>query len=311
MVYVFLVAGFILLIKGADFFVEGSSSIAKMLRVPSLIIGMTIVAMGTSLPECSVSINASIAGSNGLAISNAIGSNIFNLMMVCGVCALFNPLVVDMGTLKKEFPFSMAISVVLLVLGMAGMTLGHMDGVILLIIFAIFLYWMVSSAKKARASQTQQNDDEYEIIPVWKCIFYIVGGAVAIIIGGDTVVNSATEIAHIFKLSDNLIGLTIVAMGTSLPELVTSVVAAKKNEADLAFGNVIGSNIFNILFVLGIASAISPIEFAMENIKDVIVLEVMSVLVWIFSRSKHKIERSEGIVMLLMYAVYMVYICKR
>lgn len=205
----------------------------------------------------------------------------------------------------------MAISVVLLVLGMAGMTLGHMDGVILLIIFAIFLYWMVSSAKKARASQTQQNDDEYEIIPVWKCVFYIVGGAVAIIIGGDTVVNSATEIAHIFKLSDNLIGLTIVAMGTSLPELVTSVVAAKKNEADLAFGNVIGSNIFNILFVLGIASAISPIEFAMENIKDVIVLEVMSVLVWIFSRSKHKIERSEGIVMLLMYAVYMVYICKR
>lgn len=311
MVYVLLVAGFILLIKGADFFVEGSSSVAKRLKVPSLIIGMTIVAMGTSLPECSVSINASIAGNNGLAISNAIGSNIFNLMMVCGFCALFSPLAVDTGTLKKEFPFSVAVSVIMIVLGVIGMILGHMDGIILLIIFAAFLYWMISSAKKARASEKQQNEDEYEIIPIWKCIFYIVGGIIAIIIGGNTVVDSATEIAHMFKLSDNLIGLTIVAMGTSLPELVTSVVAAKKNEADLAFGNVIGSNIFNVLFVLGIASAISPIEFAMENFIDGVVLIIMSIIVWIFSRSKHKIERSEGVIMLLIYAAYMVYICKR
>lgn len=311
MVYVFLVAGFILLIKGADFFVEGSSSVAKRLRVPSLIIGMTIVAMGTSLPECSVSINASIAGSNGLAISNAIGSNIFNLMMVCGFCALFSPLPVDVGTLKKEFPFSMAMSIVMLVLGFVGMALGHIDGVILLVIFTAFLYWMVSSAKKARSSGKQQDEDEYEILPVWKCIFYIIGGVAAIIVGGDVVVDSATKIAHTFKLSDTLIGLTIVAIGTSLPELVTSVVAAKKNEADLAFGNVIGSNIFNVLLVLGTAATISPIEFAIENLKDGIVLVVMSVVVWIFSWSKHKIERSEGIVMLLMYAVYMVYICKR
>ncbi len=310
MVYIFLIAGFILLIKGADFFVEGSSSVAKRLRVPSLIIGMTIVAMGTSLPECSVSINASIAGSNGLAISNAIGSNIFNLMMVCGVCALFSPLPVDVGTLKKEFPFSMIVSVILLVLGWIGMVLGHIDGVILTVIFAAFLYWMVNSARKARASSKQQ-EEEYEILPIWKCIFYIVGGMVAIIIGGDVVVDSATEIAHTFNLSDNLIGLTIVAMGTSLPELVTSVVAAKKNEADLAFGNVIGSNIFNILLVLGVAAAISPIEFAMENFIDGVVLVLMSVVVWIFSYSKHKIERGEGIVMVLMYAAYMVYICKR
>lgn len=310
MVYIFLIAGFILLIKGADFFVEGSSSVAKRLRVPSLIIGMTIVAMGTSLPECSVSINASIAGSNGLAISNAIGSNIFNLMMVCGVCALFSPLPVDVGTLKKEFPFSMAVSVIMLVFGVIGMVLGHIDGIILIAIFAVFLYWMVSSAKKARAADKGQ-EEEYEILPVWKCIFYIVGGMVAIIIGGDVVVDSATEIAHTFNLSDNLIGLTIVAMGTSLPELVTSVVAAKKNEADLAFGNVIGSNIFNILLVLGVAAAISPIEFAMENFIDGVVLVLMSVVVWIFSYSKHKIERGEGIAMVLMYAAYMVYICKR
>jgi len=311
MVYVFLAAGFILLVKGADFFVEGSASVAKMLRVPPLIIGMTIVAMGTSLPECSVSINAAIAGSNGLAISNAVGSNIFNLMMVCGVCSLFCPLAVDFGTLKKEFPFSMAVSVLLLILGTAGMDLKRTDGIILLVIFAGFLYWMVSSAKKAREGGELKEEDEYEVLPGWKCLLYIAGGIAAIIIGGNVVVSSATEIAHIFKLSDNLIGLTIVAMGTSLPELVTSVVAARKKEADLAFGNVIGSNIFNILFVLGISSAISPIGFAMENFIDTAILIVMSAVVWIFSRTEYKIKKGEGIIMLLMYAAYMVYICSR
>ena len=212
MVYVFLVVGFILLIKGADFFVEGSSSVAKMLRVPSLIIGMTIVAMGTSFPECSVSINASLAGSNALAISNAVGSNIFNLMVVCGVCTLFCPLAVDKGTLKKEFPFSIIVALILLGLGSYGMVLGHIDGIIMSVIFAGFLYWMVISAKKARA-ESQDNEEEYEIMPVWKCIFYIIGGIVAIIAGGDVVVDSATKIAGQFGMSENLIGLTVVAFG--------------------------------------------------------------------------------------------------
>jgi len=310
MVYVFLVVGFILLIKGADFFVEGSSSVAKMLRVPSLIIGMTIVAMGTSFPECSVSINASIAGSNALAISNAVGSNIFNLMVVCGVCALFCPLAVDKGTLKKEFPFSIIVALILLGLGSMGMELGRVDGIILSAIFVVFLYWMVMSARKARA-KSQDSREEYEIMPVWKCILYIIGGIVAIIAGGDVVVDSATKIAEQFGMSENLIGLTVVAFGTSLPELVTSVVAAKKNEVDMALGNVIGSNIFNILLVLGVAAAISPVAFIMENITDIVVLVVMSLLVWIFAWSKQKLVRSEGIVMLLMYAVYVVYICKR
>lgn len=310
MVYVFLVVGFILLIKGADFFVEGSSSVAKMLRVPSLIIGMTIVAMGTSFPECSVSINASIAGSNALAISNAVGSNIFNLMVVCGVCTLFCPLAVDKGTLKKEFPFSIIVALILLGLGSYGMVLGHIDGIIMSVIFAGFLYWMVISAKKARA-ESQDNEEEYEIMPVWKCIFYIIGGIVAIIAGGDVVVDSATKIAEQFGMSENLIGLTVVAFGTSLPELVTSVVAAKKNEVDMALGNVIGSNIFNILLVLGVAAAISPIAFIMENIIDIVVLVVMSLIVWAFAWSKQKLVRGEGIVMLLMYAAYVVYICKR
>ena len=311
MYYIFLIAGFILLIKGADFFVEGSSSVAKRLRVPSLIIGMTIVAMGTSFPECSVSINASIAGSNGLAISNAVGSNIFNLMVVCGFCTLFCPLAVDKGTLKKEFPFSIIVALILLAFGSAGMVLGHIDGIILTLVFAIFLYWMVMSAKKARAGGNQADGDDYEIIPVWKCIFYILGGIIAIIIGGDVVVDSASKIAAQFGMSDNLIGLTVVAFGTSLPELVTSVVAAKKNEVDMALGNVIGSNIFNILLVLGVAAAISPVAFVMENIVDIVVLVVMSLIVWWFAWSKQKITRGEGIIMLLMYAIYVVYICIR
>ena len=310
MAYVFLVVGFILLINGADFFVDGSSSVAKRLKVPSLIIGMTIVAMGTSLPECSVSISASLSGSNALAISNAVGSNIFNLMVVCGFCALFCPLTVDKKTLKREFPFSVLIAIVLLILGSIEMVLGHLDGVMLLIIFVGFLYWMVVSAKKAR-TEGADSEDEYEIMPIWKCIISIVGGMIAIVVGGDLVVDSATIIAKNFGLSENLIGLTIVAFGTSLPELVTSVVAARKKEVDMALGNVIGSNIFNILFVLGVAAAISPMTFIMENVIDIIVLVVMSVVVLIFAWSKQKIVRSEGIVMLLMYAAYMVYICKR
>lgn len=311
MAYIFLVVGFVLLIKGADYFVEGSSSVAKRLRVPSLIIGMTIVAMGTSLPECSVSISASIADSNGLAIGNAVGSNIFNLMVVCGICALFCPLAVDINTLKKEFPFSMLVAVILLALGSLGMVLGHVDGAALLVVFAGFLYWMVSSARKARTAGANSEGDEYEIIPVWKCIVFIAGGIIAIVLGGDLVVDSASKIAAQFGMSDNLIGLTVVAFGTSLPELVTSVVAARKNEVDMALGNVIGSNIFNILFVLGTAAAISPVAFTMENIIDIIVLVAMSAVVWVFAWSKQKIVRGEGIIMLLMYAVYVVYICNR
>lgn len=308
MEYILLVVGFILLIKGADFFVEGSSSVAKMLRVPSLIIGMTIVAMGTSLPECSVSVSASIAGKNELAISNAIGSNIFNLMVVCGFCALFCPLTVQVSTLKKEFPFSIIIALLLLFFGSTGMLVGHLEGVVLLILFAVFIFWMLQSAKKARNEGTEE---EYEVLPIWKCILFIIGGAVAIILGGNLVVDSASQIARNFGMSDNLIGLTIVACGTSLPELVTSVVAAKKNEVDMALGNVIGSNIFNILFVLGIATAISPIAFIQENMVDILVLTAMSLLVWAFAWSKKKIVRWEGVVMLLGYFGYLGYIINR
>lgn len=305
---VLLVIGFVLLIKGADFFVEGSSSVAKMLKVPSIIIGLTIVAMGTSLPECAVSITASMTNNNALAVSNAVGSNIFNLMVVCGFCALFNPLAVEKSTLKKEFPFSVVCAVLLLVCGYIAMELGRMDGLILLVVFVCFLVWMVKSALKARANA---GDEEYEVLPVWKCIIFIIGGIIAIKFGGDFVVDGASTIAAKMGLSQNLIGLTIVACGTSLPELVTSVVAARKNELDMALGNVIGSNIFNILFVLGIAASISPIAFITENIIDIVILIAMSVLVWVFGWTKQKLDKTEGIIMLLLYAVYLVYICIR
>lgn len=303
-----LVVGFVLLIKGADLFVEGSSAVAKMLKVPSIIIGLTIVAMGTSLPECAVSITASMTNNNALAVSNAVGSNIFNLMVVCGFCALFNPLAVEKSTLLKEFPFSVICAILLLVGGYLGMELGRADGVILLVVFVCFLIWMVRSALKARANAA---DEEYELLPVWKCILFIVGGIIAIKFGGDFVVEGASTVAAKMGLSQNLIGLTIVACGTSLPELVTSVVAARKNELDMALGNVIGSNIFNVLFVLGIAASISPIAFITENMIDIAILIAMSLLVWIFGWTKKRLDKAEGIIMLLMYAAYLVYICIR
>lgn len=305
---VLLVVGFVLLIKGADFFVEGSSSVAKMLKVPSIIIGLTIVAMGTSLPECAVSITASMTNNNALAVSNAVGSNIFNLLVVCGVSALFTPLLVDKSTLKKEFPFSVLCAGLLLVLGYMGMVLGRVDGLILLAIFIAFLIWMVRTALKARASA---SDEEYEVLPVWKCVIFIIGGIIAIKFGGDFVVDGASAIATQIGLSQNLIGLTIVACGTSLPELVTSVVAARKNELDMALGNVIGSNIFNILFVLGIAATISPVTFIMENVFDIAVLIAVSLLVWVFGWTKQRLDKKEGIIMIAIYAAYLVYICIR
>lgn len=308
---ILLIIGFILLIKGADFFVEGSSAVAKKLRVPSIIIGLTIVAMGTSLPECSVSITAAITGNNGLAVSNAVGSNIFNLMVVCGFCALFTPLVVDKSSLIKEFPFSMLCAVLLAVFGYAGMTLGRGDGLILLALFLCFVAWMLKTALKARSKTSSLEENNMVLLPGWRCAVYILGGIIAIKFGGDFVVDGASAIAFKFGLSQNLIGLTIVACGTSLPELVTSVVAAKKNELDMALGNVIGSNIFNILFVLGIAAAISPIAFAMENIIDITVLVAISVIVWIFAWTKKRIDRAEGAVMVIIYAAYLVYICVR
>lgn len=302
-----LVLGFVLLIKGADYFVDGASSVAKKFRIPSIIIGFTIVAMGTSLPECAVSVTASLANNNALAISNVVGSNIFNLMVVCGASAIFAPLAIQKSTLLKEFPFSIFCALLLLVLGYTSFNLGRMEGIVLLVLFLVYLLWMIFSALKNR----QEIDEDVNILPTWKCLLFIIGGAIAIKYGGDFVVDGASFIATKLGFSQNLIGLTIVALGTSLPELVTSIVAARKNEVDMALGNAIGSNIFNILLVLGIAGAISPVAFIMENVIDIILLTIMSAYVWILAWTKNHINKTEGISMILIYVIYLVYICIR
>lgn len=315
---IFLAAGFFFLVKGADIFVEGSSSIAKKFHVPSIIIGLTIVAMGTSLPEAAVSVTASLANQNTLAVSNVVGSNIFNLMVVIGMCAVLTPVAVQRETLKRDFPFSVICAILLLILGWIGpMQLGHGDGAIFLILFALFLGYMIKSALKAnREGKRVEGEeaaeiDQMKIMSLPKSLLFIVIGAAGIIFGGDVVVNSASNIATRLGMSETLVGLTIVSIGTSLPELVTSVVAARKHEVDMALGNAIGSNIFNILMVLGAAGAISPIAFLMENIIDIVVLLVFSLIVWIFAWTKQMLNKGEGAVMLLLYAAFMVYICIR
>ena len=318
LVLVFLVIGFVFLMKGADFFVEGSSSIAKRLKVPPIIIGLTIVAMGTSLPETAVSVTASLVNNNELAVSNVVGSNIFNLMVVVGVCSILTPILVQKETIRRDIPFSMICALLLLGLGILaagdtiGMRLGHLDGMILLGFFAGYIVVMIQSAMKARAAgKNVELEEEIGILSWPKSILFIVGGALAIAFGGDLTVDAASRIAIDLGMSQTLVGLTIVSIGTSLPELVTSVVAARKNEVDMAVGNAVGSNIFNILMVLGVASAINPVALIRENIIDIVILIVFSLIVWIYAATKQRISRKEGISMVCMYLVYAGYIIWR
>lgn len=321
-VLLLLVAGFVLLIKGADFFVEGSSSVAKRFHVPAVIIGLTVVAMGTSLPETAVSVTASITNNNELAVSNAVGSNIFNLMVVIGFCVVMTPIMVGKDTIKRDIPFSAICAVMLLAFGICavgdaqGMTLGHLDGVILLLFFAGYIFVLIRRTLAAQKSGEAVDveggsDEEIKLLSIPKSLLFIVGGAAGIAIGGDLTVDTASRIAVEMGMSQTLVGLTIVSIGTSLPELVTSIVAARKNEIGMALGNAIGSNVFNILMVLGIASAISPIEFLTENIIDIVILLVFTLIVWLFAATKQRLDRREGILMLLLYAAYAVYIIVR
>ena len=322
-VILLLAVGFAFLVKGADFFVEGSSSIAKKLKVPPIIIGLTIVAMGTSLPETAVSVTASLVQNNELAVSNVVGSNIFNLMFVIGVCSILTPIMVQKATVVRDIPLSLGCALLLLVLGIsglgdkAGMTLGHADGIIFLIVFAGYIFTMVRSAMKARAAGQKveiegvEECDNMKELSYGKSILFLIVGAAAIAFGGDLTVDTASRIAIELGMSQTLVGLTIVSIGTSLPELVTSVVAARKNEVDMAVGNAVGSNIFNILMVLGISSAISPVALIRENIIDIVLLMVFSIMVWIFAGTRKKIERKEGIIMVVVYLVYCAYIIAR
>ena len=262
MEYVWLVVGFVLLIKGADFFVDGSSSLARLLRVPSVIIGLTIVAMGTSAPEASVSMSAALSGSNEIALSNVIGSNIFNGLVVVGICAFMAAFSTNKDILKRDLPLNILITFILCIL-LANGVLSRLEGILLLIGMTAYLISMVISALKNR-----QDEENGKVLSLPKSLLYIAGGLIAVIAGGNLVVDNACIIAESFGVSQNFIGLTIIAVGTSLPELVTSIVATRKGDSGLALGNAIGSNIFNILFVLGIAATISPITFIMENVID-------------------------------------------
>lgn len=305
---ILLVVGFVGLIKGADFFVEGASNVAKRFKVPSLIIGLTIVAMGTSLPETAVSISASIAGSNSLAISNVSGSNLFNLLVVVGLCAIMQKVDVDMDTIKRDIPYSLLAAVLLIALGMlGGMELGRLDGIILLAFFAFFLFLMIKSALKAAA----EAEDEEVTQSLLMSIVSIVGGAAAIAIGGDWVVDSASTLAMALGMSETMVGLTIVAVGTSLPELVTSFVAARKGEVDMALGNAIGSNVFNILLVLGIASSISPIAFMVSNAIDIAAVIVATIVCWIVAAKNKSLGKVMGALMVVSYFAYMIYVVMR
>ena len=321
---VLLLIGFVFLVKGADFFVDGSSSVAKKLHIPPLVIGMTIVAMGTSLPELSVSVRASLIHQNSLAISNVVGSNIFNLMVVLGASAIISPLIVSRTVIRRDYPISILCTVLLLITGLIGMKLNRPDGLILLVVFVIFLYIEVKDAIHSIRNHTEETPydkimdievtektEEIKDMSLGKGILFILIGAVGVKLGGDWVVDGAVRIAESFGVTETLIGLTIVACGTSLPELATSVIAAKKGEQEMAIGNVVGSNIFNILFILGIAATITPVAVINENILDILVLLVFSLLVWILCWSKRKISRLEGAGMVGLYLIYLVYICIR
>lgn len=313
--YILLLIGFALLIKGADFFVEGASSIAKKFRIPTLIIGLTIVAFGTSAPEAAVSITSAIKGQNEIALGNIVGSNIFNLLFVVGIAAVICPLQVKRSMIIKEFPFTLLSCVVLLILAQdrvfgAGTTdvLNRGDGLMLLLFFGIFMYYLIEVAVTARGVA---EEEEIEVMPLGKSSLFTLGGIVAIVIGGDLVVDSASDIALAWGMSQNLVGLTIVAVGTSLPELVTSMVAARKGESDIALGNVIGSNLFNVFFILGVSAFIHPIAVNPSIIADSFFLLIVTLVTYLFAVTKKKINKLEGGVLVGAYILYMILIIIR
>lgn len=309
-----LIIGFALLVKGADIFVDGASSVAKKMRIPAFVIGLTIVAFGTSAPELAVSITAAMKGSNDIALGNVVGSNIFNTLVVLGVSAAITPIAVEKGMIKRDYPLSIFAALLLAVLSMdtilfkkAEMSLGRIDGIILLIAFAGFMYMTV----KAGLENRTEEDEESAAMPIFKSLLFIVLGLAGIVIGGDVSVEAAKEIARAFGLSEALIGLTIVACGTSLPELVTSVIAARKGESDIAVGNVIGSNIFNIFMILGVSATILPMNISNTYLYDMAILTAVMVLTYLPIAKTKKVTRGMGITMVLVYVAYTAYLIMR
>lgn len=299
-----LVVGFAMLVKGADWFVDGAAGIAKKFGIPELVVGLTIVAMGTSAPEAAVSINAALNDNAGISVGNVLGSNILNILIILGLTGFIVNVAIQKSTLFVEMPFMMLITVVLIAMGSTGEKISKpLEGIILWVLFIIYLAYLFFMAKKGK-----QEADVPEKRPIWKLLLLAVVGGVIVVWGSDITVDSAVFIAEKVGISARVIGLTIVALGTSLPELVTSVTAAKKGNADIAIGNIVGSNIFNILFVLGTSALITNIPYEANFIIDGIIAVAAGVLLWVSTIKSKKLTRPWGIVMLLSYAVYVVYL---
>ncbi|WP_406534443.1 calcium/sodium antiporter [Methanobrevibacter sp.] len=298
-----LLVGFVFLIKGSDFFVDGASSIASLLKIPTIIVGLTIVALGTSAPEAAVSITSSLTGSNALAVSNVIGSNLFNMLMVIGISALLSNLVMEKSVLEKDLPFLVGITLLWAIFIIVGWDITNIEGIILLIILVAYISLLVYNTRKS-GEATEVEEPKFTLP---KSIIFILIGLAGIVLGGDLVVDSASAIAIALGMSETLVGLTIVAIGTSLPELVTSITALRKGENQLVIGNVIGSNIFNILFVLGASSAISAIPLDSSMLIDVLFMLAVTVLCFIFGKTQEKYDKKEGVILIVLFIVYMAF----
>ncbi|MCH5259757.1 MAG: calcium/sodium antiporter [Lachnospiraceae bacterium] len=302
-----LALGFVLLVKGADWFVEGASKVAEKFGIPQLVIGLTIVAIGTSLPEAAVSVSAALKGSAEITIGNIVGSNIMNVLLILGITSVIKPIAVQKSTVRYELPFVIAVSALLMGIGYTDRIVGRTDGLILWGLLLCYMVYLLRMAKKGNDT-SDEAEDESKPMPVWKMIVLIIVGAVMIVIGSDVAVDAATALARIFGMSERLIGLTIVAFGTSLPELVTSATAAIKGKADIAVGNIVGSNIFNILFVVGTSALITPVAYAANFFVDSIVCIATVVLLWVLVVKNKRLGRMGGLCMLVCYAAYFVYL---
>ncbi len=310
--YILLIIGFLTLIKGADFFVEGSGSIARKLCIPDIIVGLTIVAMGTSAPELAVSVSAALSGSSDISLGNIVGSNLLNILIVLGISTVITPIIVDKSLFKRNFPVLIVTAVVLPLIALInGNRIGRIGGIILIAFFVFYIILTVRSALNYRKNHNEPETEKIKVMSWWKSIVFTIGGAAAVVIGGQISVNAATNVAHQLGISEAIIGLTVVALGTSLPELVTSAVAAKKGNSDMALGNIVGSNIFNVLLILGTTAIIKPFPVSMESIIDQLIVLVVTLLLIIFSKTGRKISRGEGVTFLVLYVIYAVYLFMR
>lgn len=300
---VFLALGFFLLVKGADWFVDGASGLARKLGIPQLVIGLTIVAMGTSLPEAAVSISAALRGNAEITIGNIVGSNILNILIILGVTALIATLKVADSTVRYEIPFMIVVTFVLLWLGYTGGQVTRLEGIILWVLFLLYLRYLYMMAKKGK-----EEEREAEQLSTAKIIGLILAGVVMIVAGSNFAVEGASNLAKALGISQRFIGLTIVAFGTSLPELVTSVSAARKHNADIAIGNIVGSNIFNILFIVGTTALITPVTFASGFVVDTLIAAAVGILLFVCVARTKELRKKAGIVMLLAYILYFLYL---